>query len=170
MIFAERMNAFVPGIFQILDAKQKALKAQGKEIFNLSVGTPDLPPAPHVMEAMKKACEDPENYKYALADLPELLGAVAAHYKKRYGAALSRDEIMSVYGSQEGIAHIAFPLCNPGDTVIVTNPGYPVFSYGPILAGTELYSVPILKENNFLIDFDAIDEAAAKKAKLMIVS
>jgi LL-diaminopimelate aminotransferase len=122
------------------------------------------------MEAMKKACEDPENYKYALADLPELLGAVAAHYKKRYGVALSRDEIMSVYGSQEGIAHIAFPLCNPGDTVIVTNPGYPVFSYGPILAGTELYSVPILKENNFLIDFDAIDEAAAKKAKLMIVS
>ena len=86
------------------------------------------------MEAFQKACEDPENYKYALTDMPELLDAVAGHYQKRYGVHIERDEIMSVNGSQEGIAHIALALCDAGDIVLVPNPGYPIFTVGPFYA------------------------------------
>ena len=83
--FAERLDSFEAGIFAILNEKKDELLRQGREVYNLSVGTPDFKPAPHVMEAFCKACEKPENYKYSLVDMPELLDAVAGHYERRYG-------------------------------------------------------------------------------------
>ena len=83
-------------------------------MYNLSVGTPDFKPAPHVMKAMQDACKDPENYKYALADLPELLKAVQYRYEKRFGVRVETDEIMSVYGSQECMAHIGYGVLQSG--------------------------------------------------------
>ena len=121
--FSNKMNQFETGIFAVLNEKKEALEKQGRKVFNLSVGTPDFAPAPHVMEAMRKACEDPQNYKYALSDLPELLNAVQYRYKKRFGVELEKEEITSVYGTQEGMAHIGMVLCNPGDMILVPDPG-----------------------------------------------
>ena len=168
--FSKKLDHFSVGIFNQLLEKQKELQKKGKKIYNLSVGTPDFKPSDHVMEAVARACKDPQNYKYALEDMPELLDAVIARYQTRYGVTLSQDEIMSVYGSQEGMTHVCLPLINPGDVVLVPNPGYPIFSVGPFLCDAVLFEYPLLEENNFLPDFSDIPEETARKAKVMIVS
>ncbi len=168
--FAARMENFEEGIFQILDEKKKELINQGKTVYNLSVGTPDFKPAQHIMDAVSNAARKPENYKYALADLPELTESVVDRFKKRYQVELVADEIMSVYGSQEGITHIGLSLCDPGDVVLVPNPGYPIFTVGPSLAGADLITYDLLPENDYLPNLDYIDKEVLKKAKMIIVS
>lgn len=168
--FADRMKDFEEGIFQVLDEKKKELEAQGRTVYNLSVGTPDFPPAAHIVEAVVEAAKKPENYKYALSDLPELTESVITRFRKRYGVELEKEEIMSVYGSQEGITHIGLPLCNNGDVVLVPDPGYPIFSIGPSLAGAKLATYELRPENRYLPDLGGIDEKIRKAAKFMIVS
>ncbi len=168
--FAARMDNFEEGIFQILDEKKKELIAKGMTVYNLSVGTPDFKPAQHIMDAVSNAAQKPENYKYALADLPELTESVINRFRKRYQVELAADEIMSVYGSQEGITHIGLSLCNPGDVVLVPNPGYPIFTVGPLLADAELITYDLLPENNYLPDLDHMDQEVLKRAKMIIVS
>lgn len=168
--FAERMKDFEEGIFQLLNEKKEEAQKQGKKIYNLSVGTPDFQPDAHVIKAVMDAASKPENYKYALVDIPELIEAVAARYEKRYQVSLEANEIMSVYGSQEGISHICLSLCDPGDVVLVPNPGYPIFGIGPSLAGAEIVTYDLTQENNYLPDLDAMDEALLERTKCMIVS
>ncbi len=168
--FADRMKDFEEGIFQVLDEKKKELEAQGRTVYNLSVGTPDFPPAAHIVEAVVEAAKKPENYKYALSDLPELTESVITRFRKRYGVELEKEEIMSVYGSQEGITHIGLPLCNEGDVVLVPDPGYPIFSIGPSLTGAKLATYELRPENRYLPDLGGIDEKIRKAAKFMIVS
>lgn len=168
--FASRMKEFEEGIFQVLNEKKNELIAQGKTVYNLSVGTPDFKPAQHIMDAVSKAALEPENYKYALVDLPKLTESVARRFKHRYNVQLNAEEIMTVYGSQEGITHIGLSLCDPGDVVLVPNPGYPIFTIGPSLANAELITYDLLPENDYLPDLDNMDEELLKKAKMMIVS
>lgn len=168
--FAERMKDFEEGIFQVLNEKKNERLAQGKTVYNLSVGTPDFKPAQYIMDAVVEAAKNPDNYKYALADLPELTESVISRFAKRYGVALTKEEIMSVYGSQEGITHIGLSLCDAGDVVLVPNPGYPIFAIGPSLAGAELVTYDLLPENDYLPDLDGMDAEVRKKAKFMIVS
>lgn len=168
--FAERMKDFEEGIFQVLNEKKEEAQKQGKTIYNLSVGTPDFPPAEHVVKAVVEAAAKPENFKYALIDIPELIDAVQKRYEARYQVTLEENEIMSVYGSQEGIAHICLSLCDPGDIVLVPNPGYPIFGIGPSLAGAKIVTYDLTQENNYLPDLDSIDEAILAKTKCMIVS
>lgn len=168
--FADRMKDYEAGIFQVLNEKKDAAEKQGKKIYNLSVGTPDFPPAEHIVNAVVEAAKKPENYKYALVDIPELIAAVQMRYEKRYGVSLEADEIMSVYGSQEGIAHICMTLCNPGDVVLVPNPGYPIFEIGPSLAGAEVVTYDLTEENHYLPDLGSMDEGLLMRAKCMIVS
>ncbi|MCH5259197.1 MAG: aminotransferase class I/II-fold pyridoxal phosphate-dependent enzyme [Lachnospiraceae bacterium] len=168
--FADRMKEYEAGIFQVLNEKKDTAEKQGKKIYNLSVGTPDFPPAEHVMNAVIEASKRPENYKYALIDIPELIAAVQQRYKKRYEVDLEADEIMSVYGSQEGIAHICLSLCNPGDVVLVPNPGYPIFGIGPSLAGAEVVTYDLTERNRYLPDLDGMDEDLLARTKCMIVS
>lgn len=168
--FADRMKEYEEGIFQLLNEKKEEISAQGKKIYNLSVGTPDFAPAKHVMDAVTEAAKKPENYKYALIDIPELIEAVQNRYQTRYGVTLEKDEIMSVYGSQEGIAHICLSLCNPQDVVLVPNPGYPIFGIGPSLAGAEVVTYDLTEENHYLPDLDGMDEALLARTKCMIVS
>lgn len=167
---ASRMKGFEEGIFQLLNEKKMELEKQGRKVYNLSVGTPDFQPAAHIVDAVVKAAAKPENYKYALADMPELIQAVEERFKKRYGVSLQDDEIMSVYGSQEGIAHIGFTFFNPGDIVLVPDPGYPVFSIGPALAGAEIVPYELTEENNYLPNLSEIGRLYGKKAKAMLVS
>lgn len=168
--FADRMKDFEEGIFQILDEKRLEMVKEGRKVYNFSVGTPDFEPAEHIMKAVAEAASRPENYKYALRDLPELLKAVRYRYQKRYQVELEDDEIMSLYGSQEGLAHIALSLCNPGDVVLVPNPGYPIFGIGPYLAGADVRTYDLTEENDYLPDLKALDPETCAKAKCMIVS
>ena len=166
---ADRMKEYEEGIFQLLDEKKKELTARGKTVYNLSVGTPDFPPQDFVMEAVCAAAGKPENYKYSLGDLPELIRAVRDRFSVRYGVELEAEEVASVYGSHEGIAHIGFCLLDPGDVVLVPDPGYPIFSVGPALAGAKLSFYELREENGWLPDLDALSEQA-DRAKFMIVS
>ena len=168
--FADRMKGFEEGIFQVLNEKKNERLAQGKKVYNLSVGTPDFKPAQHIMDAVAEAARKPEYYKYSLADLPELTQSVINRFRKRYGVELEPDEIMSVYGSQEGITHIGMTLCNPGDGVLVPNPGYPIFAIGPSLAGARLVSYDLTEKNGYLPDLDAMDDVFLKGVKFMVVS
>lgn len=168
--FSEMVNGFKTGIFATLNEKKEELIKEGRKVYNLSVGTPDFKPAPHVMKEMQDACKAPENYKYALADLPELLKAVQYRYEKRFGVRVETDEIMSVYGSQECMAHIGMVFCNPGDTILVPNPGYPMFEMSGIMAKANLEYYTIKEENGYLPDLDHIPEETLKRAKYMIVS
>ena len=169
-VFSDREESFKPNIFSVLNEKKNQRLKEGKVVYNLSVGTPDFKPDEHVMEAVSKACLNPDNYKYALADMPELLEAVQNWYKRRFDVSLEKDEIMSVYGSQEGITHVCLALCNEGDIVLVPDPCYPIFSTAPFLVGAKLEYYKLLKENNYLPDLEGIDPEIAKKAKAMIVS
>ncbi|MBP3476604.1 MAG: aminotransferase class I/II-fold pyridoxal phosphate-dependent enzyme [Lachnospiraceae bacterium] len=168
--FADRMKDYEEGIFQLLNEKKDEAVKQGKRIYNLSVGTPDFEPAPHVMNAVIEAAKKPENYKYALVDIPELVEAVQNRYRTRYGVTLEKNELMSVYGSQEGIAHICLSICNPEDVVLVPNPGYPIFGIGPSLAGAEVVTYDLTEENHYLPDLDGMDEELLARTKCMIVS
>lgn len=167
---SERMKDFEEGIFQVLNEKKMEVEGQGKKVYNLSVGTPDFETAPHIVEAVVKAAQKPENYKYALADLPQLTEAVIQRFKTRYQVELKAQEIMSVYGSQEGIAHIGLSLFNPGDIVLVPDPGYPIFAIGPSLAGAKLCTYELTEENGYLPDLAVIAKQYGHKAKAMIVS
>lgn len=168
--FARRMEKFQPGIFNVLDDKKKELEQAGRKVYNLSIGTPDFQPDRHVMEALSQAALAPENYKYSLTEGPELVEAVQNWYRRRYGVELAADELMSVYGSQEGLTHIGLTLCDPGDVVLVPNPGYPIFEMGPFLCGANIVYYDLLPENGYLPDLDAIPEETARAAKMMVVS
>ena len=168
--FSKKSNSIEGGIFNILNDKKKDLLNRGMKVYNFSIGTPDFQPAPHIMEAMQEACKDPQNYKYAIDDKPELVQAMIDYYKSRFGVTLEKNEIMTVYGSQEGMAHLGWAMCDPGDLVLVPNPGYPIFSIGPMFCDAEIYEYPIYPEDNYMLKFENIPEDIAKKAKMIVVS
>lgn len=171
MQFAKRMERFGEGIFsKLLEIKKQKLE-RGEQVIDLSVGTPNIPPAEHIRQALCQAAAEPENYIYAISDQKELLGAVAQWYQRRYGVSLNPNaEICSLLGSQEGLAHIALSIVDDGDTVLVPDPCYPVFADGPNLAGAHLFYMPQKRENGYMIQLDEIPDEVAKQAKLMIVS
>ncbi len=170
MNFSEKFGNINANILLDLDDARKELEAKGRKVINLSIGTPDMPPGDFVMKAVSEAMLEPENYKYGMTESPELISAVQQWYKRRYNVELEAENILAVNGSQEGIAHIAFPLCNRGDIVLVPDPCYQIFSFGPTMADVQLEYMPLLKENNYIIDLDAIPEEIARKAKMMVVS
>lgn len=168
---ANRMQALTSAIFTQVDDLRKAEVAAGKDVITLSIGSPDMAPAPHIVEALKNSVDCCFNYGYTLSKgVPELLAAIAKWYRK-FGVELDPEtEIHSLIGSQEGLAHIALCLVNPGDIVLVPDPGYPIFSAGPQVASAELYHMPLTAANNYLPDLTAIDEAVLKRAKIMILN
>lgn len=167
---ASRLNHFQTGIFAALDQKKDEFLKTGRKMYNLFVGTPDFPVAPHVQQALIDAAGDPENWHYTLKDSPEMLEAVKEYYSKRFHVEVSTDEIMSVSGSQEGISHLGLALCDPGEVVLLPNPGYPAFEVGAWLGGAELYFYDLKEENQFLPRFEEIPEDIARRAKYIMVS
>ena len=170
MEFSKRMKLFGDEIFAALNDKKVALEAQGRTIYNLSVGTPDFAPAPHIRQALLDAAADPENWKYSLRDIPEMLQAVCSYYKRRFGVDITPGQVASCNGSQEGCGHIGMVLCDEGDTVLLPNPCYPVFIAGAKLAGAVPFYYPLVKEHSFLPYVKGIPEDVARRAKYMIVS
>ena len=171
MKFAKRMDQFGEGVFSRLAEMRKQRVAQGKNVIDLSIGAPNIPPDKRIMEAMAKAVMDPGNYVYAISDTKAMLDAVATWYKRRYKVELQADkEICSLIGSQDGLAHIALSILDPGDLMLVPDPCYPIFADGPKLAGAELYYMPQKKEHNYVIQLKDIPADVARRAKLMLVS
>lgn len=171
MEFAKRMDRFGEGIFSKLAEIKKEKLAKGEEVIDLSIGAPNIPPAPHITEALCRAAAKPENYVYAISDKKELLDAAALWYDRRYGVKLDPEtEICSLLGSQEGLSHIAFTIADQGDVVLVPDPCYPVFGDGPQIAGADIFYMPQKKEHGYVIQLNEIPEEAAQKAKLMVVS
>ena len=171
MEFSSRLGLFGPEIFAALNDKKIALEAQGKKLYNLSVGTPDFAPAPHIKQALIEGAMQDENWKYSLRDLPEMLEAVCGYYDRRFGVqGIRPDQVMSFSGSQDGIGHLGLSLLNDGDVVLLPDPCYPVFMTGSALGGGVPYYYCLTRENNFLPDVSAIPEQIARKAKMMLVS
>lgn len=168
---SQRLDRFGAEVFASLNNKLLALKAQGKTIYNMSVGTPDFKPYDHVVEALTKAAQDPEMWKYALRDLPELKQAVCDYYERRFGVSgITPSMVQSCNGTQEGVGHLGLALLDPGDTILVPDPCYPVFEAGAKIADAKLEYYPLVAEHNYLPYVAGIDPEVADRAKYMIVS
>lgn len=168
---SQRLDRFGAEVFASLNNKPLALKAQGKTIYNMSVGTPDFKPYDHVVEALTRAAQDPEMWKYALRDLPELKQAVCDYYERRFGVSdITPSMVQSCNGTQEGVGHLGLALLDPGDTILVPDPCYPVFEAGAKIADAKLEYYPLIAEHNYLPYVADIDPEVADRAKYMIVS
>lgn len=168
---SQRLDRFGAEVFASLNNKLLALKAQGKTIYNMSVGTPDFKPYDHVVEALTQAAQDPEMWKYALRDLPELKQAVCDYYERRFGVSgITPSMVQSCNGTQEGVGHLGLALLDPGDTILVPDPCYPVFEAGAKIADATLEYYPLVAEHNYLPYVAGIDPEVANRAKYMIVS
>ena len=168
---SQRLDRFGAEVFASLNNKLLALKAQGKTIYNMSVGTPDFKPYDHVVEALTQAAKDPEMWKYALRDLPELKQAVCDYYERRFDVSgITPSMVQSCNGTQEGVGHLGLALLDPGDTILVPDPCYPVFEAGAKIADAKLEYYPLVAEHNYLPYVAGIDPEVADRAKYMIVS
>ena len=168
---SQRLDRFGAEVFASLNNKLLALKAQGKTIYNMSVGTPDFKPYDHVVEVLTHAAQDPEMWKYALRDLPELKQAVCDYYERRFGVSgITPSMVQSCNGTQEGVGHLGLALLDPGDTILVPDPCYPVFEAGAKIADAKLEYYPLVAEHNYLPYVAGIDPEVADRAKYMIVS
>lgn len=170
MEFSKRYRRFGDEIFTVLNERKLELEAQGRQIFNFSIGTPDFVPPQYIRDALCEAAQDPNNWKYSLRDLPELTQAVCGYYARRFGVTITPEQVASCNGSQDGIGHIGLALCDEGDVVLLPTPCYPVFMAGSLLAGAEPWYYPLNEQNHFLPNVAEIPEEVAKKAKYMMVS
>ncbi len=171
-MYADRINSLPPYLFAAIDnARLEAIK-KGIDVINLSIGDPDMPTPPHIVEAMRKAVGNPERHRYpSYEGMLSFRTAAARWYKKIMNIDLDPEsEVLTLIGSKEGIAHIPLAFLNPGDVSLVPDPGYPVYNIGTILADGKPYKMPLISENDFLPDLDAIPSGIAKKAKIMFLN
>lgn len=169
---ANRIKNLPPYLFAEIDKKIQLKKAAGVDVISLGIGDPVEPTPTHIIAKLNEALKDVQNHRYpSYYGLPAFRVAIADWYKKRFQVSLDPDtEVLPLIGSKEGIAHIHLAYIDPGDVVLVPDPGYPVYSTGCILAGGESYFLPLKEENDFLPDLSAIPESVAKKAKLMFLN
>lgn len=168
---AKRIRNLGTGIFSEMEAHKRVVEARGVKVINLGVGSPDRPPAPHIIAALHRAIDEPTNYRYPLTGLPRLHQAIAAWYRRRFGVDLDpQSEVLVLMGSQDGLAHLALAYLEEGDLALVPDPGYPIYAGSILLAGGEIYPLPLLAENDFLPDLEAIPEEVAGKAKLLWIN
>ncbi|MEE6147375.1 aminotransferase class I/II-fold pyridoxal phosphate-dependent enzyme [Olsenella sp. YH-ols2223] len=171
MRFSKRLDLFGDEVFAALNAKRRELEAEGRTVYDLSVGTPDFAPPQHVVDTLVESARDPENWKYSLHDKDELLQAVCDYYASRYGVdGITPDMVMSVAGTQEGMGYVCQALADPGDTVLVPDPCYPVFRAGSLLAGAKLAYYPLTADHDFLPYVAGIPDEVADAARYMVVS
>lgn len=169
---SERLKRLPPYLFREIDRQKEEVSARGVDIIDLGVGDPDLPTPPHIIEALQKAAADPANHRYpSYSGMHGFNAAVAKWYQKRFSVDLdAKNEVVTLIGSKEGLAHMPLAFINPGDIALVANPAYPVYNIGTQFAGGEPYFMDLLKTNQFLPDLEAIPAEVAKKAKMMFIN
>jgi len=172
MELANRIANLSTAIFSEMEKLRIEEEKKGKKIINLSIGSPDLPPPPHVMQALVEGVSNPDNYGYALTKgMTELRNSISKYYLERFNVVLDPEqEVLSLMGSQDGLAHIYLAFLNQGDWALIPDPGYPIYSFGVHLAGGQIYSMPLYKENDFLPDLTQIPKEIALKAKIMMLN
>ncbi len=172
MRVSERLKKIPPYLFAEIDRKVAEAKAQGKDVISLGIGDPDTPTLQPVVDAMHKAIDNPANHDYPPYNGTASFRKAACDWmKKRFNVELNPDtEMLCNIGSKEAIAHVFFAFVDEGDYTLVPDPGYPVYKNATIFAGGTPYSMPLLEENGFLPDLDAIPEEIAKKSKLMFLN
>lgn len=158
--------------FASLVAKVNAKVNAGVDVINLGQGNPDKPTPDYIVKSTQKWVADPQAHKYSpFQGLPAFKQAAAAFYKEKYGAAFDPDkEVAILGGSKIGLVELPWALMNPGDTYLLPDPGYPDYFSGAALGEVHFETVPLLAENNFLPDLDAIPEETAKKAKFFYLN
>jgi len=169
---SSRLKKLPPYLFAEIDRIKKKAVEEGKDIIDLGIGDPDKPTPMHIIEQLYEAARDSKNHRYAMdMGLLKLREAIAAWYKRRFNVDLDPErEILPLIGSKEGIAHIPLAYVNHGDEVLIPDPCYPPYKSGTIFAGGVPYLMPLLPENDFLPDLDAIDYQVAKRAKIMFLN
>ncbi len=169
MKFASRIDKVPPYLFVGISRKIAEKKAQGKEVISFGIGDPDIPTPEGIISKLRETALDTPNHRYPETDgLPEFRQAVANWYQKRFGLSVDPDkETLPLIGAKEGIGHAALCFIEAGDIALVPDPGYPVYSVGTWFAGGECHWMPLLEENGWLPDLEAIPEDVARKAKVM---
>ena len=166
---ASRMAALPPTFFKTLQFKLKDLQAKGVDVIRMDMGSPDLPPAPHIIAALEKSAEQPSHHGYQpFSGPPSYRAAWADFYGRRFGVELDSDtEINGLLGSKEGIFKLPLAFVNPGDVVLIPDPGYATYTAGARFAGAEPVYLPLTPENHYLPDLDAIPADALQGARLL---
>ncbi len=169
---SERIASFKPYFFATLSQKISALKAKGVDIIRLDMGSPDLPPAEFIVDVLDQAARRPDTHGYTpMGGSPEFKKACADYYLRRFNVPLDpQKEVLALLGSKEGLFDLAQVLINPGDVSLVPDPGYPVYSAGSIIAGGEVYYMPLLESNRFLPDLRSIPAEVAQRAKILWIN
>ena len=171
LVGSNKLQKMTTSIFQeVADRKQDAIK-KGKDVIDLSVGSPDFPPPPYVIDALVEYTKDPSKYGYTLKGISEFNDAVSYFYKHRYSVELEpANEVLQLMGSQDGLAHLATAIINPGDYVLVPDPGYPIYEASVNIAGGIIYPMPLVAKNKFLPKLADIPEEILPRTKMMIIS
>lgn len=166
---ARRVQEIQGATFADLDRKKKGFTDRtGLPVIDFSIGSSNIPPMDAVKETLSQAVQEDDAWQYSLGPLPEMIEAVQDWYQNRYGVDLEADEIFLLKGSQEALTHVPLVYCDPGDTVLIPDPYYPIYGTAPRLAGAAVQFMPLKEENGYLIDFDAIENP--DEVKLMYVS
>lgn len=171
-MYAQRMGSLPPYLFARIDAMKAEKIEQGVDIIDLGVGDPDLPTPPHIVEALCTAARDPKNHHYpSYAGLPAFRSAVADWFQNRFNVTLNpKDQILSLMGSKDGIAHIPEAFVNPGDVVLAPSPGYPVYRTSTLFAEGTIHEMPLTADQQFLPVLDDIPKEVVAKAKLLFLN
>ncbi len=172
IIKAKRIENLPPYLFADIDRKKEEIIRKGIDVIDLGKGDPDLPTLPFIVEAMKKAVEDPSNHHYpSYQGMRAFREAVVRWYRRRFGVVLDPDrEVFALIGSKEGIAHIPLAFVNPGEVVLIPSPGYPVYQVATLFAAGVPHFMPLLEENRFLPDLSGIPQAVLQKAKILFLN
>ncbi len=169
---SKRLDHLGSAIFTELEEWKLEARMRGKDIIDLGIGSPDLPPSPRVVDALQQAVGDSVNYHYPSSEGSLEFRTKAAEWLSwRFGSEVNPvDEILTLMGTQDGLAHLAMALCDPGDIALVPDPGYPIYAGGLALAGVEPYYMPLTSENEYLPRFDLIPVDIANRAKFMLLN
>lgn len=169
---AERLKLLPPYLFAEIDRMKAEAAKTGLDIISFGIGDPDLPTPSHIIEALDRGAQDSKNHQYpSYEGMLSFRRAVVGWYEKRFGVDLNpEDEVLSLIGSKEGIAHISLAFINPGDVAIVPDPAYPVYHAGVVFAGGETVSMPLEAEYGFLPDLEGLKRNVLKRAKLMFLN
>ncbi len=168
---SERLGKLPPYLFADLRRKIQAARDRGVQVISLGIGDPDMPtPAPIVEEFCRAVRDenDPNRHRYG-CDVPveQLPREIRSFYARRFGVELGQDQVVATMGGKDAIAKLPMSMLNPGDLAIAPSPGYPTYNIGHVFAGAVTYQAPLLRENGFLVDFDAIPMEVRRLAKLL---
>ncbi len=169
---SKRLEAIPPYMFAELERKVSAKRAEGIDVISLGIGDPDTPTYPYVVEAMQAAVADPSTHQYpSNRGRAEFRESFARFYDKRFGVEIDPEtEVMPAIGAKECIYNLCFAFLDPGDAALAADPGYPVYTGGPVLAGADAVVLPLVPELGFVPDFDAISAADLERARLLFLN